>query len=639
MRPRVARAATAKAIVSLAAAVLLRRQRLPARWLAAAAAALLGWAVRRIRRSRLRCQLGRFDPFFRDGSFHRKYTLDKNIAESTFGRVYDLLGGPDRGAAGAALVAKVVPRLEHPLLGEMLANGKRKRMTSPTETDEFHLYMASLLKLSHTNVVRYRHFFADTDNFYYVMEKVPGVTLLESLARRAHWTEPLARRLMRQLLEALKYVHTQKLIHRDVKLENLVVENGPHIEHLYDGKKAHLRLVDFGLGCQKGNAVGLVGTPGYMAPEIFERYQQGYNDKVDVFAAGVILNILLTGEPPFSMPLSVNSLTCLQDHVEKLHDGIDITKLDEMNMSEHAKHVLARMLLPSDWKRPSAAGCLRFDWFDINFMPSDHTLWDQNSEDGVRFLEALGLWPGSSCGGNKSGVLAREGMPIVSELVDHAKTIKPTGAFAEDVAAGWLQKAYRALPRAPAPWSARGAFRNMDRAPETDNLPSKLKSIGHLLPRLNPIVRRMLPNTFLAYGSPEDAVVVAVSKGLEKILAKDNSQLFGKNLVASIFGEDNSTLPERDLHEGSCETHHERLLDELRQVSGGADTFHVIKSNGTACAYMLHLSKMTVVNHEFFLGIFLQVHENLKEMNEKADEVSQQTRKAVMGINYFMELS
>ncbi|CAE7471639.1 CAMK2A, partial [Symbiodinium necroappetens] len=88
---------------------------------------------------------------------------------------------------------------------------------------------------------------------------------------------------------ALHYIHQMDVIHRDVKLENLMV-----LDRSLEGPL--IKLLDFGLGC-RGTGAGAMGTLGYMAPEVFG--PNSYTNSVDLFSAGVVMHICFTGRPAF----------------------------------------------------------------------------------------------------------------------------------------------------------------------------------------------------------------------------------------------------------------------------------------------------------------------------------------------------
>lgn len=92
---------------------------------------------------------------------------------------------------------------------------------------------------------------------------------------------------MFNLLSAVEYAHSLGIIHRDIKLQNILV--GKEIYDVY--------LADFGFSTTEKSSDLQLGTPGYMAPEIF---LGEYTNKIDVFSTGIVMFILLTGQHPFA---------------------------------------------------------------------------------------------------------------------------------------------------------------------------------------------------------------------------------------------------------------------------------------------------------------------------------------------------
>jgi eukaryotic-like serine/threonine-protein kinase len=147
-------------------------------------------------------------------------------------------------------------------------------------------------RLNHRGIVSVYQFAEDEAFAYIVMEYVRG----HSLAHYLRKTERLPRQdalcLMVQLLEALHYAHEAGVVHRDIKPANLMVDT--------DG---WLKITDFGIArtAEAGNATktnALVGTPGYMAPELY--VGGAFDRRVDIFSAGVLLYQMLAGHKPFS---------------------------------------------------------------------------------------------------------------------------------------------------------------------------------------------------------------------------------------------------------------------------------------------------------------------------------------------------
>lgn len=106
---------------------------------------------------------------------------------------------------------------------------------------------------------------------------------------------------MKQLLSALNYSHSKNIVHRDLKPENILYE------HSNDGGPLNfvIKLIDWGTAREFQDFQSLksiIGAPYYIAPEVLDA---NYNEKCDIWSAGVILYIMMSGYPPF--PGSTNS--------------------------------------------------------------------------------------------------------------------------------------------------------------------------------------------------------------------------------------------------------------------------------------------------------------------------------------------
>jgi serine/threonine protein kinase len=169
----------------------------------------------------------------------------------------------------------------------------------------------ALLRMSnghfqHHNIVRYWDFFESPTKYYVVMEKLKGCELSVALTENgAKWSERQCAGVMRDLLSALQFLHeVAGMYHRDVKLENLMFRgrtSGPMAGRKVDGG---LVLLDFGLARFVGQKWdGMYGgTERYAAPEVVAKTDPesgGFSPAVDLWAAGVILCVLLTGAFPF----------------------------------------------------------------------------------------------------------------------------------------------------------------------------------------------------------------------------------------------------------------------------------------------------------------------------------------------------
>ncbi|XP_018362585.1 PREDICTED: calcium/calmodulin-dependent protein kinase type 1-like isoform X1 [Trachymyrmex cornetzi] len=145
--------------------------------------------------------------------------------------------------------------------------------------------------LTHPNIVQLLETFEDKHKVYLVMELVTGGELFDRIVEKGSYTEKDASGLIRQVLEAVDYMHEQGVVHRDLKPENLL--------YYSPDEDSKIMISDFGLSKMEDSGIMATacGTPGYVAPEVLA--QKPYGKAVDVWSIGVISYILLCGYPPF----------------------------------------------------------------------------------------------------------------------------------------------------------------------------------------------------------------------------------------------------------------------------------------------------------------------------------------------------
>nr|XP_027193649.1 calcium-dependent protein kinase 1-like [Dermatophagoides pteronyssinus] len=151
--------------------------------------------------------------------------------------------------------------------------------------------------LKHPNILRIHDIYEDLNNIYLILDYCSGGELYQRLnnvqKRGMVFSETRVRLLMRQILSALAYMHANNILHKDLKPENIMFVDSSIRDHLV--------IIDFGLSeiFEKSQTIShhAGGTVLYMAPEVFSRK---LSFKSDVWSAGCIMFLLLTGYLPFS---------------------------------------------------------------------------------------------------------------------------------------------------------------------------------------------------------------------------------------------------------------------------------------------------------------------------------------------------
>ncbi|XP_051527363.1 serine/threonine-protein kinase DCLK3-like [Myxocyprinus asiaticus] len=210
--------------------------------------------------------------------------------------------------------------------------------------------IALLRSLKHPRLIQlFRSHHTDI-HVYLLMELVTGGDLFDAISQSGRFSEPSAACMIRDISQALQYIHNKSIAHRDIKPENLLVQR-------HDNGNLNLKLADFGLAMIITEPVFTVcGTPTYVAPEILA--ETGYGVEVDVWAMGVILFVLLSGFPPFRSPdRNQDELFCLiqRGEVHFLSPYWD-------NVSEAAKALVRALLEVNPTRRLTASQTLQHDW-------------------------------------------------------------------------------------------------------------------------------------------------------------------------------------------------------------------------------------------------------------------------------------
>lgn len=147
-------------------------------------------------------------------------------------------------------------------------------------------------QLSHPNIICLKEFYESERDIYLVTDIAQGGELFDHIIEKGSFTEKDAAHLVKQILEAVGYMHSKNIVHRDLKPENLLFKD--------KSEESALMVTDFGLSkfVETSSVLNTsCGTPGYVAPEIISR--KGHGVAVDLWSIGVITYVLLCGYQPF----------------------------------------------------------------------------------------------------------------------------------------------------------------------------------------------------------------------------------------------------------------------------------------------------------------------------------------------------
>ena len=215
-----------------------------------------------------------------------------------------------------------------------------------------------LSKMDHLNILKIIEYFEDEHNIFLITEYLEGGELYDRLIEKKNFSELNASKILKQILSAVSYMHNNGIIHRDLKLENIMFEEK-------EDDDLELKIIDFGTSrrIQTNESLSaFFGTPYYMAPEIFKK---NYDNKCDVWSCGVILYIILSGKPPF------DGNTDLDTEKKILEGKFDFPHNEWKYISYLAKDLISKMLIYDPKKRPNAAECLKHPFFHRNNILRD----------------------------------------------------------------------------------------------------------------------------------------------------------------------------------------------------------------------------------------------------------------------------
>ncbi|KAK4720958.1 hypothetical protein R3W88_011191 [Solanum pinnatisectum] len=229
--------------------------------------------------------------------------------------------------------------------------------------------------LRHPNIIRFKEVFLTPAHLAIVMEYASGGELFERICNAGRFSEDEARFFFQQLISGVSYCHSMQICHRDLKLENT----------LLDGSSTQcLKICDFGYSksaALHSQPKSTVGTPAYIAPEVLSRKE--YDGKIaDVWSCGVTLYVMLVGAYPFEDPDDPRNFKKTITRILSVQYSIPYY----VRVSKECNHLLSRIFVADPEKRITIEEIKKHTWFLKNlpkeFMKGEEaSLVQMNNEE------------------------------------------------------------------------------------------------------------------------------------------------------------------------------------------------------------------------------------------------------------------
>ncbi|KAI3506512.1 hypothetical protein L1887_28873 [Cichorium endivia] len=228
--------------------------------------------------------------------------------------------------------------------------------------------------LKHPNIIRFKEVLLTETHLAIVMEYAAGGELFDRICTAGRFSEDEARFYFRQLISGVSYCHSMQICHRDLKLENTLLDES--------STTTRLKICDFGYSKSSvlhSQPKSTVGTPAYIAPEVLSKKE--YDGKIaDVWSCGVTLYVMLVGAYPFEDPDDPRNFRKTLTRIL----GVQYSIPDYVRVSMDCRHLLSRIFVDSPEKRITIAEIKKHPWFVKN-IPAE---FKDGEESGAEVLKA-----------------------------------------------------------------------------------------------------------------------------------------------------------------------------------------------------------------------------------------------------------
>ncbi|KAJ9673893.1 hypothetical protein PVL29_023441 [Vitis rotundifolia] len=329
----------------------------------------------------------------------------------------------DLGISGLPSLFRI-SALENSLLLSLLREARRYRGCFVLQIDE-HVQREIMnhRSLKHPNIVRFKEVLLTPTHLAIVMEYAAGGELFGRICNAGRFSEDEARFFFQQLISGVSYCHSMRICHRDLKLENT----------LLDGSTApRVKICDFGYSKSSvlhSQPKSTVGTPAYIAPEVLSRKE--YDGKLsDVWSCGVTLYVMLVGAYPFEDPDDPRNFRKTIGRILSVHYSIP----DYVRVSIECRHLLSRVFVANPDKRITIPEIKTHPWFlkNLPIEMMDGGSWQKNDvnnpSQSVEEISSIIQEARKPTGVRKAGEPFIEGSMDLDDL-DADEDIETSGDF------------------------------------------------------------------------------------------------------------------------------------------------------------------------------------------------------------------
>jgi serine/threonine protein kinase len=271
-------------------------------------------------------------------------TVSEGIERESNKDDFEALEDKALGKGGFGHVWKVRHKLSGKIYAIKVIN--KDYIRKENMVDQINREIEIMYRTDHPHIIKLYNHYEDEDNFYLIMHCAGKGQLYSQLKRLKRLDERTVAQYMREVISAVKYLHSLKppIIHRDIKPENVLLDS--------DGRA---KLADFGwsnFNEENKKRETYCGTPEYLAPEMVTK--AGHNEAIDTWSLGVLMFELLAGRPPF---VYKGDPTALYADIK----GLKIKWTDDFPIL--AKNLISKILKLKPTERPSLDDILEHPWF------------------------------------------------------------------------------------------------------------------------------------------------------------------------------------------------------------------------------------------------------------------------------------